>query len=1123
MSNSKNQIDKLKQQLASMDVSFKDLSKTMMSQSPSKIKHQKRAESKVDTIGLREPNFEYTIDDRDASNKRDLKDDSIQDEDEGKNEENFGSPIASVNIPEEVEDPELASLFKNLKEKQNVYNSLKTKIMNELDNLQVNQGEYEEIEEYFKTRAVQAGQAQEMIKSEINEVKERLEIIQVIKKREKLMSLKNKRKWIAALQKLEGKTDSLKENQKDLDQKLQRIQQDAEDLHSLEMKKFKDVLKHTETALSKVEREKVKCERRLEECKKALGLATNEHSDQEGGKILKQKMFQETIKRIEVLEIDIMAYEAQNPMMVEKYKSKALLEKELADIKIKIKHMQEDVNGMDEQRVTKQMILDSTQQSLKEQQDRIAQMQKTINNLEMEDEDQIKRIEVYFSRKNREVEMDTPVQILQSSIRKIDGVSLNNEIISKQVEVLAKLKISLLDNVQRTIDVLTKEIAEKVIEVKHIGDTLKTQSKGLNKHDEDAVKLNTALKNKFKLLCGEFHDLKVKKLKSELRLKHRDMVLTSFIVQQSQDQPDVHETIHYKQKQLVADEEVVSYVIQEKSLKPGVAASGDDLEAVITEYHDLVRRRELQIQNCIESISGCKFIINQNLETMNDAKDYTDEMYYFRKSELTDLKVAASKIEKQLDLTKADIEIEILDMGNKKFSTYYKKNLADKARKMEKVYGPKAVNQFKGKNKRDITDATYMNNHRAIQNYQAALDLLEESKKQIPQLQQELSQNDSNNKEGSTKNLEVQKEKLKNAEEQYEAIIDAEKQLSQHIQDSIRSKVEDIDEKTSQLYVKHQYSRLEQELVTTKKTIADAEGDLQDKLNQTIVSDIESQSEYDENLMTQEGINKELLDEDKKLKQKFDELKDDHKMLKKEVNPQLKEMEYEHEQIEQDIKNSKVTLESLYGKYSEIKKVIELCKESILNKYPDEAPDLSSYAETNDKDEIDQEIELMRNNKKSVIQDDSKSVKRSTHQLNLSNSRSYRATAMERIKEKLDRQQDKKNCLNQNIFQKVMVSQLTESIEISLNETHTCYQVEFSEASPFEIEFFEKIHCLLEGRRLFVPMKLENDGNNETRPRVVLMTDDLHHLLVLNHSQFGKLTKNSEDIYNKSLDANQVS
>ena len=69
--------------------------------------------------------------------------------------------------------------------------------------------------------------------------------------------------------------------------------------------------------------------------------------------------------------------------------------------------------------------------------------------------------------------------------------------------------------------------------------------------------------------------------------------------------------------------------------------------------------------------------------------------YYFRNTELTDLKIAANKLRKSIDQIKIEIEIDTLDKGHKNYNKSYKKNLADKVRKMGKVYGPKEVNAVK--------------------------------------------------------------------------------------------------------------------------------------------------------------------------------------------------------------------------------------------------------------------------------------------------------------------------------------------------------------------------------------------------------------------------------------------
>ena len=173
------------------------------------------------------------------------------------------SPI--YNPDTQRDDPHLVSLQDNLKEKVDVWRRLKKRILNDLSNLQFKRETYERNLSLFRKRIVDAGQIEYGLKEELSEVKERLSILQVIKEREKKMSLRVKRKWLEAMKKLENQINDLKIKQKELEMKIRKIREDAEDLHSFEMKKFKQILADTERALDKIECERKRDENRLEE------------------------------------------------------------------------------------------------------------------------------------------------------------------------------------------------------------------------------------------------------------------------------------------------------------------------------------------------------------------------------------------------------------------------------------------------------------------------------------------------------------------------------------------------------------------------------------------------------------------------------------------------------------------------------------------------------------------------------------------------------------------------------------------------------------------------------------------------------------------------------------------
>ena len=146
------------------------------------------------------------------------------------------SPISQENIVEQQTNPELVLLQENLKEGFELWRKSKNEILQNLSSLQQKRTEFEEIEALFKEKVVSAGNTESLLKEEINEVKERLAIIQVIKDREIKMSLRNKKKWMEALKKLEQEILELKVKQKQLEELIRSIRQEATDLHTFEMK-----------------------------------------------------------------------------------------------------------------------------------------------------------------------------------------------------------------------------------------------------------------------------------------------------------------------------------------------------------------------------------------------------------------------------------------------------------------------------------------------------------------------------------------------------------------------------------------------------------------------------------------------------------------------------------------------------------------------------------------------------------------------------------------------------------------------------------------------------------------------------------------------------------------------
>lgn len=972
-----------------------------------------------------------------------------------------------------------------------VWNRLKSKIMQSVGELQIKTSEFEEIEYHFKTKVVNAGQTETFIKDELKEIKERLAVIFVYREREKKMSLRNRKIWLAAILKLEQEITGLKQTQSDLEAQIQQIRQDAEDLHSLEMKKFKEVLYDSELALEKIENERKRDEERLEECQKELALIKLEYEAKINERKLKEQMLQEAKHRITELELNIALYEKENPLIVEKYKSKASIEKELKTLKEKIDQMQVEVDEMNKDRIQRQMVIDSSKKEIETQKSRITSIGNTIQTLETEDEEHIKRIEVYFNRKSRETGMESPFIFTRDYVKRLETMTIADEIRIKNGEVIGKLKNSLLQNVSRTIEVLDEQIAEKAAEVRNVAETLMHKAKRRDKNNEQAEKLRHTLVLKYKTLVSEFRDLKLKKFKTELRLKYRRAAIEKYVSDQKKLKPDLERTIYFNLKYLPTDDEVANHIVQEQSRKPHCVTQEENLEEVVNNFYDLVRDREQKIQNCSEKRSNCNFIIRENQETINELSQVNDDAYYQRKAELTDLKVKVSKLQGQLQEVTANLEIEILDIGDKNFDAYYKKSLANTARKMQKVYGPRGVNQFKGKHKRDITDATYMTEHRKIQNYQAAIDLLEESKIEVEKLQNDLDNVMPKIIHQLEHDIKHQEDKIKKIKVQYTAVVDAEKQLQRHIKNAISNKEEDIKQKTSKLYIETKFSALEVRLTELMQEINNKEQELNLLANRNVqVNDEISQSEDNEgDRQYYEEVNQELIEEEVDLRQRYEALKDAKTKLKTEINPNLKTMQNDRQTMERDIEILKTKIESLYDKYLEVRRAIQNTNEAIQqnNASEEDKPNLGSFVQIDEDDEIDREVKCMRENKKSTNINVSKEIEKSL-KVNQSASKPRQKKHLVDIIESVDMVSEQ----DQSDVETYTLSHFTTILEVAAYGSDETTKI---------------LGCLFDGKEIFNPAKLAETGNNK-RERYIIMSYDLQYLLISTSKQYNKMSIN---------------
>lgn len=402
MSESKLQIDLLKEQLANFDTSYsKDFSKSIFTESPLKTKaygfgtfDSRVALQEQEKYG----SVPFTLDNRDVpQNQVDLNDDNFE-EDENYARNNDEYLASAVNQDQEIRDLvspiqnedgplgggafNLGKLYKYFKEKQDVFKKLKQQILNEIGQYQWKQQEHSNLSKHFKTKAVEIDQTDKLIKDEIKEVKERLEVLQVIKIREKKMSAINRDKWLKKLRELENLQKSLKEEMNEKLAKMDKITQDAEDMHTLQMKNFKVVLSETENARQKLDQERIRNGQRLEEAEAEADIVTQNviKKEQEGEQ--KQQELEDLKARIRQLERDIATYEEENPTVIETYKSKRNLEKQHQELSLKIKTMQAEVDELNDKRVRKQMQIDITNQEIQKQRSNINSFNRQIKEVQ---------------------------------------------------------------------------------------------------------------------------------------------------------------------------------------------------------------------------------------------------------------------------------------------------------------------------------------------------------------------------------------------------------------------------------------------------------------------------------------------------------------------------------------------------------------------------------------------------------------------------------------------------------------------------------------------------------------------------------------------------------------------
>ena len=148
-------------------------------------------------------------------------------------------------------------------------------------------------------------------------------------------------------------------------------------------------------------------------------------------------------------------------------------------------------------------------------------------------------------------------------------------------------------------------------------------------------------------------------------------------------------------------------------------------------------------------------------------------------------------------------------------------------------------------------------------------------------------------------------------------------------------------------------------------------------------------------------------------------------------------------------------------------------------------PNLGSFVVVDIDDEIDQEIKLMRENKRSENITITNEVEKSIH-----------------VSKSASKPRHKKR--NEELVEREAISTKNDQSDV---ETYTLsHFISVLEVATYGSDDTTKtLTCLFDGRQIYNPATLDEKVNNK-RPRQMLMSHDLQYLLILTSKQYNKVS-----------------
>ena len=475
----------------------------------------------------------------------------------------------------------------------------------------------------YEIKSKETNEAEKLIKKEIADLKEKIESMLLIKKRDNFATSQTTKKVEDKILSLESAVSKLSQEEKDLEARLENIQKITDDNYQSKVALFKKIVKPLDDTRKLAIDEREIVSDKISQAEQKIVSLTNEisqtHSDFQSQKELRNDLIENKIELHKTMD----KYNANYPDEVVLFHEEEKNKKEILELQKK----QEDLKVLLAEANNKREII---RDEIIKIDDKIALLQDDYNiildNLKTATkagESEIVKMENYINRTAIEYDASTLNALIDQVCQDRYWYSTSNKIYIKQIKLAESYSEKITIDYNDKIDSIKTEI----VDIKQAINVLKPKVKAVyssldeEKSTEESQRDSKVIA-RFKAKAGNLkqclEDLRSTKLEFKCRIEALDRWILkkkAFIAKDDEDKIDSDELLTSE-----LDNSVLESFLKNILYKIEDFGSKKKLEEMLGFYIDKVARREKAIQHCFWDSLKVKKTLDESHEQLKNLK-----------------------------------------------------------------------------------------------------------------------------------------------------------------------------------------------------------------------------------------------------------------------------------------------------------------------------------------------------------------------------------------------------------------------------------------------------------------------------------------------------------------------